>query len=867
MTFEQISAFVYRLGLARDNIEFGDALAGRLSGRMKYLRSNGSSFTLSYPGVHSGLASVSIQDRKITIPYAGVTVELSSRAEDVDAPDGRAEFNVILNSKPTPDINGEYWQTLNFDSTGLNFERILGLDEEYSQAQCYENWYQDLYDNHAGNLLFGHDNGTGIFVRTATEIRTPDGLFLVKSRPEHLVHSVKGQAIQNNHWRSVIGKNKNNGQDMAYNRVTRDHLELPRRMLVDARGNTARIEDVQLVGNQLRFKLPKAFIERGSTKYPVQHATGLDPAYTQDMDSFQSNGYGGSDGVWGNYDLYTNKGVPKGAVAEFILSNATTGTENRLGLRTDGSALARYVDIHEAEGGGQTHCRMFVVCHATTGLIEPYHSDVSDADYFYLVGYWENVTFTESVDSFTASGASSWLTDDFSTIGETASYGNYIYALWGDATHIYAGGYTTNTVRKYLKSDLSYIGETASYGGSIYALWGDDTHIYAAGLTTNTVRKYLKSDLSYIGETASYGNYIFALWGDNTHIYAAGLTTNTVRKYLKSDLSYIGQTASYGGSIYALYGDDTHVYAAGEATNTVRKYLKSDLSYIGETASYGGIIRSLWGDNTHIYAAGSTTYTVRKYLKSDLSYIGETASYGGDIYALWGDNTHIYAAGLTTNTVRKYLPHPDGLYHILLNNAEQDVANTMGARASGSALERKIVVHEPETGGSNLLDLFVKGGGIGLYTTDITNTSFTRLGSFGTELDFVELWQAIPLTTTSWEAEDLTAYLDQDGRMVDFLLTHEAAVTAGVTLGVRGGDDAATERKLVEHEAEWTGADTHEYTGFSMSAQTNASGVVNLIASNAEEAMYLTGYFKATAIPGVLGPQMGFINFQDPGIM
>ena len=78
---------------------------------------------------------------------------------------------------------------------------------------------------------------------------------------------------------------------------------------------------------------------------------------------------------------------------------------------------------------------------------------------------------------------------------DTASYGDYINALWGDSTHIYAGGITTNTIRKYLKSDLSYIGETASYGSEIYALWGDATHVYAGGAITNTVRKY--SSLAY----------------------------------------------------------------------------------------------------------------------------------------------------------------------------------------------------------------------------------------------------------------------------------------------------------------------------------------------------------------------------------
>ena len=54
---------------------------------------------------------------------------------------------------------------------------------------------------------------------------------------------------------------------------------------------------------------------------------------------------------------------------------------------------------------------------------------------------------------------------------------------------------------------------------------------------------------------------------------------------------------------------------------------------------------------------------------------------------------------------------------------------------------------------------------------------------------------------------------------------------------------------MVEHEAESAGAGG-EYTGFSMSAKTNASGVVNLISNNAGEMFMLTGYFKPAATIG-----------------
>jgi hypothetical protein len=594
---EAVNTTTYRIRIGRDNIELGDLLSAQCLGHLKYLRNRGTSFVLSYPGTPTGLAVVDVPNGKVRIPYGVVTVELTAHEPDTSSPDGRAEFNVIINSKPVADANGEYWQTLNFETTGLDITKIGGLDDEYNQAKCVEE--------------FGDAFGSGTYTITPTQITEPLGE-VVKTRDASLVRTIEGKAQQNNHDTSVMGINKNNSQPITYTRLSCDTLRIPRREIIDSNGKKGQIEDIVLDGNQLKFKLPAQFMK--TAKYPVQHVTGVDPAYTQAMASWQSDGYGGSDGVWGNYDIFTAKGVPKGAVAEIILSNATAGTENTLGVRTDGSGEHRYVSLHEAEGGGQTHCRMFVTVHATTGLIECYHSDVSDADYFYLVGYWGNVTFTEGYP-----------------------YDNY---------------------------------------SSFDALWTDIS--------------------SWIPTTVA----------DRVH-HILAVTFNT-------------ETA-----------------AGGEA----------------------------------------------------------------------------------------------------------------GVRANGSSLERKLKLHEAEAGGVNVLDFLVKADGSGIfksYSTDNAYIRFYVIGYFGSEMDFVELWQNIPLTTTNWEAEDLTAYLDADGRMVDFLLVHSAEA-ALLTLGVRDGDDAATERKLVEHEAESAGAGG-EYTGFSMSAKSNASGVVNLISSAAGEMLMLTGYFKPAVV-------------------
>ena len=117
-------------------------------------------------------------------------------------------------------------------------------------------------------------------------------------------------------------------------------------------------------------------------------------AWTEDFDSFTI----GASGAWTNYDIYTNKGVPKGAIAEIIVANADKGLEREAGVRKDGSGLARIVDIHESEDNASaayTFCRQMVYVDASTGLIECYAEDAADITYF-LTGWWTGLAWTET---------------------------------------------------------------------------------------------------------------------------------------------------------------------------------------------------------------------------------------------------------------------------------------------------------------------------------------------------------------------------------------------------------------------------------------------------------------------------------------
>lgn len=106
-------------------------------------------------------------------------------------------------------------------------------------------------------------------------------------------------------------------------------------------------------------------------------------AYTQ---LFADIGNPTMDGAWEDIDL-TASGVPNGAIAEMNLGNKQS-TQNLMGVRENGSALDRRLDLMDAETGGNWG-RMHVDSDASA-IIEFNHQDVSDTYDFQLVGYWDS---------------------------------------------------------------------------------------------------------------------------------------------------------------------------------------------------------------------------------------------------------------------------------------------------------------------------------------------------------------------------------------------------------------------------------------------------------------------------------------------
>ncbi len=107
-------------------------------------------------------------------------------------------------------------------------------------------------------------------------------------------------------------------------------------------------------------------------------------AYTE---LFTDVGSPTSSATWQDKDL-TASGVPDSAPAEFVVSNEDTDNERNIGVRTKGSSLSRFENLHESEDGGGTFLRMHVPTDSTATM-QFYHSNPgASANSYFLVGNW-----------------------------------------------------------------------------------------------------------------------------------------------------------------------------------------------------------------------------------------------------------------------------------------------------------------------------------------------------------------------------------------------------------------------------------------------------------------------------------------------
>lgn len=391
MQIEPINPTTYGGKLSLDDVEIGDILSPTFKPHVKLKRWNGlCDMALSYPTAATGLVLFDGPNNKLTYPIDNnADLEIYPKDPDPTLSEGAIEMNLVLKKKPTGNKNTF---TFKLETGTIDFHKIVGLDQEFDQARCLSKWGEEH---------------PGPFVITPTSITAEDGE-VMKTRAPELVNSYRGRAKQNYRVTKELGEIKadtpNKGKQLSYTRVSRTTAHIRRGKMVDADGVEAWVEDMDLdLDGNLTFTLPAEFLK--TAKYPIRQAVGVDPAYTEDWDSF---GVGLTENAWTEYDVSAH--FPASVVGEIILTNDDAGKEYYAGVRNTSSALDRRENLHEAEGGGATSMRMFVQVDATQKI--DYYTEENTDVIFNVAGYWSNITFTEVYEYGIVADTDAWVDID-----------------------------------------------------------------------------------------------------------------------------------------------------------------------------------------------------------------------------------------------------------------------------------------------------------------------------------------------------------------------------------------------------------------------------------------------------------------------
>lgn len=254
---------------------------------------------------------------------------------------------------------------------------------------------------------------------------------------------------------------------------------------------------------------------------------------------------------WQNYDIYTNLGVPKGAIAHIVCSSVNDASARTIGVRTDGSSNdTRYIKLHEGEAGGSVNYSTYVTVNATTGLIETYCDDTTGVT-LYLTGYWIGTTYTEynAVDYISI----------FTTSGSWTSPGSDLFPWYGGAVLDWVlankdnGASIDIGVRNYGTSNNRFV--TLHEAESSTTEYTDCTAIQMlakTGVANKNVEYYVSS--------GTYASFYLMGWFSTNMDYVSSIQTGSV--------TATGWTDWDVTSYLDVDGRVCDIYCANASTNT-----------------------------------------------------------------------------------------------------------------------------------------------------------------------------------------------------------------------------------------------------------------------------------------------------------
>ncbi len=542
-----------------------------------------------------------------------------------------------------------------------------------------------------------------------------------------------------------------------------------------------------------------------------------------------------ADATWEDSDL-SALGVPADAVAEIVLGNLWATEPNELGVRANGSSLARRLDLQEAEPSDGDFGRMHVVADGAS-LIEVYHEDVSDTHQFLLVGYWE-----PQVALALLAHDSGQQGDAFGELGVETNAELFSFRLspFGGDADITELALTLYSVAGLTDGDWAGVEIVVDDDGDGDIDPGESTTVGGT------------PDVDQGAGTITFSTQFTVSAGTN-YIVRADFASLSVDDMVSVGLEYddITTTAIASGAVAtALHHEGCFYFEHADiwAATTAGSWEVKDLSgapflvpanAVVEVAVYNtqtGAERSggvrAWGSGLerrfllHEPEAGGTDIVVM-HVQADASsriehYADAIADVTFMLLGYWVCGTYVEAFDQFSATGAAAWEDydldalglgKDQVAEIALVNIDAGNEFYAGVRRNGLRHDRRVQLHEAEAGGVDVATLLVEtdatdNARIEIYAGDVWAIEFHLVGYWSTPpLPFAELFVDLgsPSVSGAWESVDLSGF--------DVPLNTIACVTlinqepaAECQMGVRMGG-SAQDRWLNIHEAEAGGGD------------------------------------------------------------
>jgi probable HAF family extracellular repeat protein len=538
------------------------------------------------------------------------------------------------------------------------------------------------------------------------------------------------------------------------------------------------------------------------------------------------------DATWQDVDL-TAYGVSNSAVAEILLANEDTDEENEMGVRANGSSLARLFDLRDDEpdeGGDGDLGRMHVLSDSSA-VIEFRMEDVSDAHYFYVMGYWD-------VGVILSNHTAGQESDDFHELGAETNAELFAFRLAPCS-----GSLTVTQIIFRLTSIVGLVnGDWA--GIELVVDSNSDGNIGVSETTTvggtgtvNTAAGTVTFSTSFVVSSATHyilrADFASLSPGDQVTISLAagdisatdsvtGSTTSVTHKELiecyfeklntwSASSSSTWQTQTLSGSPYSVpanavveiairNADDFNEHWGGVravGSSLERRFLMQE----AEDGGYGVTVMHVQTNSSsqiqhYASSTGNITFVLLGYWTCG-AYVERFDTLTAGVNTTWTDkNLCSYGVG------------PGHVAEFVMANDDTINESEAGVRANGSSLQRRLNIIEAEGGGVSTATMFVEadtstGSTVEVYAQDNTDIDFYLVGYWGeAPLAYTELFVDVgsPSSSATWQDRDLTANGVPDTAHAEFVLAN-AATANERNMGVRANGSSVS-RVLNLKEAE-----------------------------------------------------------------